>query len=125
MWCSAIARFATRGQPPIRRGHRRAARTADASDQVSGAPVMIPAAWTTWSRVVVQHGAGPAGDRAGDVTSGTPPIPTSSRMSSDSLGVMYGARRPVGEVAGYHRATTSSRALTDGTQGSVREPSLR
>ena len=44
--------------------------------------------------------------------------------SSDSAGVMYRARRPSGDVAGYHRETISSRALTPAAQGSGREVSV-
>ncbi|GAA0934211.1 hypothetical protein GCM10009560_41100 [Nonomuraea longicatena] len=45
--------------------------------------------------------------------------------SSDSFGVMYRARSRPGDLAGYHRETMSSRAFTDGTQGSEREVSCR
>src|SRR3984957_14153609 len=44
--------------------------------------------------------------------------------SSDSARVMYAARRPSGEVAGYHRETISSRVLTPAAQGSGREVSV-
>jgi len=37
---------------------------------------------------------------------------------------MYGARRPSGEVAGYHSETISSRAVTPAAQGSGREVSV-
>src|SRR6516164_10689413 len=55
---------------------------------------------------------------------GTPVMPLLVSWSSDSAGVMYGARRPSGEVAGYHRETISSRAVTPATQGSGREVSV-
>src|SRR5438132_798509 len=44
--------------------------------------------------------------------------------SSDSAGVMYRARGPPDEAAGYHRETISSRTLTPATQGSGRAVSL-
>ncbi|GAA3424458.1 hypothetical protein GCM10018953_16410 [Streptosporangium nondiastaticum] len=58
-------------------------------------------------------------------SAGTPVIPVPFRTSSDSFGVMYGARRPPGDFAGYQRETMSSLAFTPGTQGSGRERSLR
>ncbi|GGP90869.1 hypothetical protein GCM10010140_20720 [Streptosporangium pseudovulgare] len=60
-----------------------------------------------------------------NASAGTPVIPVPFRRSSDSFGVMYGARRPPGDFAGYHRETMSSLAFTPGTQGSGRERSLR
>ncbi|MFC7583412.1 hypothetical protein ACFQYP_06255 [Nonomuraea antimicrobica] len=56
---------------------------------------------------------------------GTPVISAPFRMSSDSFAVMYGARFPPRDLAGYHRDTMSSLALAPGTQGSAREVSLR
>lgn len=58
-------------------------------------------------------------------SSGRSVISPSFRVSSDSLGVMYGARFPLRDFAGYHRETMSSLAFTLGTQGSAREVSLR
>src|SRR6516164_3993232 len=55
---------------------------------------------------------------------GTPVMPLLVSWSSDSARVMYGARRPSGEVAGYHSETISSRALTPAAQGSGREVSV-
>ena len=37
---------------------------------------------------------------------------------------MYGARRPSGDVAGYHSETISSRTVTPAAQGSGREASV-
>src|SRR5689334_3986235 len=54
-------------------------------------------------------------------------MPVMSRLVSwslDSAGVMYRARRPSGEAAGYHRETISSRAPASATQGSGRAVSL-
>src|SRR6516225_7124253 len=51
-------------------------------------------------------------------------MPLLVSWSSDSAGVMYGARGPSGDVAGYHRETISSRAFTPGTHGSGRELSM-
>src|SRR5688572_17709121 len=45
--------------------------------------------------------------------------------SSDSFGVMYGARCPSRCLVGYHRVTLSSLALTSRFQGSGREVSFR
>jgi hypothetical protein len=55
---------------------------------------------------------------------GTPVMPLLVSWSSDSAGVMYQARRPFDGVAGYHRETISSRALTPAAQGSGREVSV-
>src|SRR5580693_9089704 len=52
-------------------------------------------------------------------------MPLLVSWSSDSGGVMYWARRPSDGVAGYHRETISSRALTPAAQGSGREVSFR
>src|ERR1700689_2617208 len=51
-------------------------------------------------------------------------MPLLVSWSSDSARVMYGARRPSGEVAGYHSETISSRAVTPAAQGSAREASV-
>ena len=59
------------------------------------------------------------------VSGGTPVMPLLVSWSSDSAGVMYWARRPSDDIAGYHRETISSRALTAATQGSGREVSVR
>src|SRR5580698_527231 len=56
---------------------------------------------------------------------GTAVIPVCASRSSDSAGVMYGARGPSSGVAGYHRETISSRAATPAAQGSGREVSVR
>src|SRR6516162_1862099 len=53
-----------------------------------------------------------------------PVMPLLVSWSSDSAAVMYGARRPSVGVAGYHRETISSRALTPAAQGSGREVSV-
>src|ERR1700734_3505244 len=51
-------------------------------------------------------------------TSGrTPVMPLLVSWSSDSAGVMYCARRPSDDVAGYHRETISSRAAPPGPGG--------
>src|SRR5260370_3840538 len=52
-------------------------------------------------------------------------MPLLVSWSSDSAGVMYGARRPSDGVAGYHNETISSRAFTPAAQGSGRETSFR
>ncbi|WP_460807895.1 hypothetical protein [Micromonospora zhanjiangensis] len=58
------------------------------------------------------------------MSSGTPVIPPSVSSASDSAGVMYRARGPVGRWAGYHSDTISSRCRS-GTQGSWRAVSTR
>jgi hypothetical protein len=52
-------------------------------------------------------------------------MPLLVSWSSDSAGVMYRARLPSDRIAGYHRETISSRALTPATQGSEREVSVK
>jgi hypothetical protein len=51
-------------------------------------------------------------------------MPLLASWSSDSAGVMYGAGRPSGVAAGYHRETISSRAATPAAHGSRREASV-
>ena len=52
-------------------------------------------------------------------------MPLLVSWSRDSAAVMYRARGPPADVAGYHSETISSRALTPAAQGSGRETSLR
>src|ERR1700689_2532071 len=59
------------------------------------------------------------------VSGGTAVMLAFASRSSDSAGVMYGARRPSARVAGYRREIISSRAATPAAQGSGREVSVR
>jgi hypothetical protein len=71
------------------------------------------ASWTALVRVVI------------NTSNGTPVMPPCFWRSSDSIGVMYRARRPLDGSTGYHRETMSSRAVASWTQGSWRETSFR
>ena len=55
---------------------------------------------------------------------GTPVMPAPASRSRDSAAVMYRARGPSADAAGYHRETISSRAFTPAAQGSGREVSV-
>ena len=56
---------------------------------------------------------------------GTPVMLLLVSWSSDSAGVMYRARGPSDDAAGYHSEIISSRAVTPAAQGSGRETSFR
>src|ERR1700761_671685 len=55
---------------------------------------------------------------------GTPVMPLLVSWSSDSVRVMYRARRPSDGIAGYHSETISSRAFTPAAHGSGRDASV-
>src|SRR5437868_2803183 len=87
-----------------------------APGQAGCAPVSSPSTQPTSTAPLVRTVLSASG--------GTPVMSRLVSWSLDSAGVMYRARLPSGEAAGYHSETISSRALTPATQGSGRAVSL-